>query len=97
MPENNGHNKMIADEFNEDMCERYILGELSEGDQEQFEAAYFADDAFFEKYLAFKTDLLDLYSRGQLPEEKRQKFENIFLQRHHAGKELQTRKNSFPQ
>ena len=79
MPENNGQNKMIADEFNEDVCERYILGELSEGDQGQFEAAYFADDAFFEKYLAFKTELLDLYSRGQLPEEKRQKFENHFL------------------
>jgi hypothetical protein len=79
MPENNGHNKMIADEFNEDVCERYILGELSDGDQEQFEAAYFSDDAFFEKYLAFKTELLDLYSRGQLPEEKRQKFEKHFL------------------
>jgi hypothetical protein len=36
----------------EETCERYLLGELSEAEREQFEEAYFADDALFERFLA---------------------------------------------
>ena len=79
MPEINGSNEKGPILFDENICESYILGQLSDADQERFEAAYFADDAFFDKYLAFKTELLDLYSRGQLPEEKRRQFESHFL------------------
>jgi hypothetical protein len=79
MPENNGNIVIIADEFDENTFEGYILGQLSDSDQERFEAAYFADDLLFEKYSAFKLEMLDLYARGELAEEKRRKVESHFL------------------
>jgi len=60
-------------------CEKYLLGELSEPDSQQFEAAYFADDSRFERFVAVKEDLLDAYARGLLTGEKRQQFEKRFL------------------
>jgi len=52
----------------EETCERYLLGELSEAEQERFEEAYFADDALFEQFQAVKDDLLDAYARDELAE-----------------------------
>ncbi len=63
----------------EETCERYLLGELSEAERAQFEEAYFADDALFERFLAVKDELLDAYTRGELAEEKRKRFEQHFL------------------
>ncbi len=63
----------------EETCERYLLGELSEAEQEQFEEGYFADDALFERFLAFKNELLDGYARGELSEVKRARFAQHFL------------------
>jgi anti-sigma factor RsiW len=63
----------------EEMGERYLLGELSEAEREQFEEAYFADDALFERFLAVKDELLDAYARGELAEAKRKRFEQHFL------------------
>jgi hypothetical protein len=60
-------------------CERYLLGELSEQEQMQFEEAYFADDALFERFRAIKDDLVDAYTRGDLPGQKRERFEQHFL------------------
>lgn len=68
-----------APEFDESVCERYLFGELSEAEQEAFEAAYFADDAFFDRFLAVKTELMDLYARGEILPEKRAKMEAYFL------------------
>jgi hypothetical protein len=65
-------------QFDEETCERYLLGELSEAGREQFEDAYFADDIFFERFLAVKDELLDAYARGELAEEKRLRFEKHF-------------------
>jgi hypothetical protein len=62
----------------EETCERYLLGELSEAEQTQFEEAYFADDSLFERYLAVKDELLDAYARGELTKEKRARFEQYF-------------------
>ncbi|HEX6126626.1 MAG TPA: hypothetical protein VFZ23_14730 [Pyrinomonadaceae bacterium] len=64
--------------FDEGMCERYILGELSEPEQELFENAYFNDDAFFNRFLAVKDELLDLYSRDELDPDKQQRVERHF-------------------
>ncbi len=63
----------------EKACERYLLGELSEQEQTQLEEAYFADDARFERFLAVKDDLIDAYARGNLTREKRERFEQHFL------------------
>lgn len=60
-------------------CERYLLGELSEAEQEQFEEAYFADDALFEQFEAVKDEMLDAYARGELAEEKQARFAAHFL------------------
>lgn len=59
----------------EQLCERYLLGELSEAEQAKLEEAYFADDSLFERFLAVKDDLLDAYSRGDLTGEKLERFE----------------------
>jgi len=63
----------------EETCERYLLGELSEAEREQFEEAYFTDDSLFERFLVVKDELLDAYARGELAEEKRVLFARHFL------------------
>jgi len=65
--------------FDEELCERYLFGELSEAEQERFEKAYFSDDSFFNKFLAVKDEVLDLYSRNELDHEKRRRMEPHFL------------------
>ena len=66
-------------QFKEDVAERYLLGELAEAEQEEFETAYFTDDAFLERFLSVKNEMLDLYSRGELAPEVRSRIENHFL------------------
>ena len=63
----------------EERCESYLLGELSEAEREQFEEAYFSDDALFERFLAVKDELLDAYARGEVAEEKLKRFTEYFL------------------
>lgn len=65
--------------FDEELCERYLFGELSEAEQERFETAYFSDDSFFNKFLAVKDEVLDLYSRNELDHDKRRRMEPHFL------------------
>jgi anti-sigma factor RsiW len=62
----------------DDVCARYLLGELSEQEQTQLEEAYFADDALFERFRAVKDDLIDAYARGDLTGQKRERFEQHF-------------------
>lgn len=79
MTEKNGNGATNGLRFDEEMCERYIFGELTEAEQERFEAAYFDDDVFFDRFMAVKTELLDLYSRGELDAGKRARMEPHFL------------------
>ncbi len=65
--------------FNEDLCERYLFGEMTEAEQESFETAYFSDDSFFNNFLAVKDEILDLYSRNELDLERRRRMEPHFL------------------
>ena len=60
-------------------CESYLLGELSEQEQTQFEEDYFSDTALFERFLAVKEDLVDSYARGQLTGRKLELFEKHYL------------------
>ena len=77
----------------EETCERYLLGELSEGEQERFEEAYFADDALFEQFQAVKDELLDAYARGELAEEKRRRFAAHFLASASSRQQLEETQN----
>jgi hypothetical protein len=75
--ENNGSQDWL--QFDEALCERYLFGELTEPEQERFEEAYFDDDVFFDRFIAVKTELLDLYARGELDPEKRARMEPHFM------------------
>jgi hypothetical protein len=63
----------------EEKCTRYLLDELSEDEQTQFEESYFADDSLFERFLVVKDDLVDSYARGDLRGAERERFEQHFL------------------
>lgn len=63
----------------DNICERYLLGQLSEADCRQLEEAYFADDSLFERFLAVKDELLDAYARGDLTGNNLKNFEQHYL------------------
>jgi hypothetical protein len=66
----------------ENNCEKYLLGQMTEQEQAQFEEKYFEDDALFERFLAVKEDLVDAYARGQLTGPKLELFETHFQATH---------------
>jgi anti-sigma factor RsiW len=57
----------------------YLLGELSEFEQDQLEARYFVDDALFERLLEIEDDLIDRYARGDISDRERLRLERHFL------------------
>lgn len=57
----------------------YLLGELSEAEQDQLEARYFTDDALFERLLEIEDDLIDRYARGDISDRERLRLERHFL------------------
>lgn len=57
----------------------YLLGELSEREQEQLEARYFADDALFEQLLAIEDELIDRYAHGEMAGTERLRLERHFM------------------
>ena len=69
--------KQVAD--NDEFLTRYLLGELSEEDQEAVEERYISEPEFYEKLLAAEDDLIDAFARSELSESRRQSFENRFL------------------
>lgn len=71
MSPSNGNGTSGSLLFDEAVCERYLFGELDGAEQERFESAYFNDDSFFNRFLAVKDELLDLYSRNELETGKR--------------------------
>jgi len=58
---------------------RYLLGELSEEEQSEFEESYFADDELFAFLLVVEADLVERYMNGELGEKERENFERYFL------------------
>ena len=58
---------------------KYLLGELSEREQERLEARYFVDDALFELLLAIEDELIDRYARGEVMGRERRRLEHHFL------------------
>jgi anti-sigma factor RsiW len=61
------------------MITAYLLGELSEPEQEEIEVRYFADDALFEQLLAIEDDLIERYARDQMSDSERLRLERHFM------------------
>jgi hypothetical protein len=55
---------------------RYLLGELTEEECDALEQSYFAREDGFEELLAIEQELIDAYVAGDLPTERRARFES---------------------
>src|SRR5712691_5883323 len=79
---------------------RYLLGQLSAGEQDSLEDRYFADDSLLEQLLVVETELLEDYVAGRLSAPTREQFERNYLttddkqERVTLVRELQTRAQS---
>jgi hypothetical protein len=60
---------------------RYLLGELTEAEQQAMEEAYFSDPQLFASVTAEESALIDEYVRGRLAPAQRQQFESVYLSR----------------
>jgi anti-sigma factor RsiW len=70
----------VADQQDDaNLITAYLLGELSEQEQEQLEIRYFSDDELFNKLLAIEDELIDLYARGDITVAERVRLERHFL------------------
>lgn len=58
---------------------RYLLGELSETDEEQVEHRLLSDDNYFEELEVIETELIDQYAQGELSTAQLEQFERYFL------------------
>ena len=58
---------------------KYLLGELSERQQAELEARYFADDQLFEQLLMVEDELIEKYARGEVSGSERDLLERYFL------------------
>src|SRR5438094_146343 len=63
----------------EDRVVSYILGELSEQEQLQFESEFFANEEKFQLLQATRADLMDAYVDGKLSEKQRKQIEMHLL------------------
>lgn len=61
------------------IARRYLLGELSEGEQAAFEEKYFTDSQAFEQVLQAESELVDSYARGRLSTEARERVERSYM------------------
>lgn len=66
----------------------YLLGEMSEDEQAQFEDCYFLDDDLFEQLIIVKEELTDAYVRDHLGEREREQFERYFLNSPHRREQV---------
>jgi hypothetical protein len=58
---------------------RYLLEDLSEGEQDRVEERYFVDDGFYTKLLVAEDELIDSYVQDELSPGEREKFEQVYL------------------
>jgi hypothetical protein len=67
------------DSHQEKRMAQYLLGQLSEQEQTEFERQYLMDDVLFEELLAIEDELRDTYVRGELSKADRKAFEQLLL------------------
>jgi hypothetical protein len=63
----------------EDLIERYLLGELSAAEQTALEDEYFGDESKYDRLCKAEDELLDRYARDYLSEADRERFERSYL------------------
>lgn len=63
----------------EEITKRYLLGELSEQEQDSLEERYFRDPKLFNAVLQVESQVVDAYARGQLSTDMRERFEKSYL------------------
>lgn len=66
-------------EINELSIRQYLLGQLHSEQVEQLEERLFTDPDFYEQLTLVEDELIDAYSRGNLSNQERGKFEELFL------------------
>jgi tetratricopeptide (TPR) repeat protein len=64
---------------NEDTLYRYLLGELDPNEELKVEERLIADENYLEQLGVVEDELIDIYTRGDLGEQEREKFERHFL------------------
>jgi putative zinc finger protein len=69
--------KHVAD--NDELLTQYLLGELSEEEQEGVEQRYISDSELYGQLLAVEDELIDAYVEGELPQSRRARFEAHFM------------------
>lgn len=58
---------------------KYLLGELSQNEQERLEERLLTDNDYFQQLLLVEDDLIDDYVSGELTSHERLRFDNYFL------------------
>jgi len=58
---------------------RYLLGQMSEPERQEFQDRLFSDDEFFDSVTELETDLIDAYARGELTPGERELMEQSLL------------------
>jgi hypothetical protein len=77
----------LKSEFdNDELVQRFLLGNLSESERAELEDRFFANDDFFQELLIGEDDLIDAYVRGELPAAEGSLFERCCLSTQ-AGRE----------
>lgn len=71
---------------NKKLLLRYLMGEISDAEQNRLEACYLSDEDLFEDLLLAEDELLDGYARDEFSEHERKRIEKHFL-RSHARRE----------
>jgi len=69
---------MIEHPYDEQLFQRYLLGDLAEEERDRLQESYFADTRLFSRLLSAEADLIDAYGRGELTEDERKRFERRF-------------------
>jgi len=70
---------MPAEQMNETLLVKYLLGDLPEDRQVEVEDRAFADQEFLDALEATEADLIDAWVRGELSPSERRAFERRFL------------------
>jgi hypothetical protein len=63
----------------EDLIERYLLGELSSAEQAALEDEYFGDESKYDRLCKAEDEMIDRYARDYLSETDRERFERSYL------------------
>lgn len=69
---------------------RYLLDQLSEGEQERVEERYASDETFYSRLLATEDELIDSYVLGEISHDDKARFERVYLSNPHRRKKVES-------